>query len=975
MKVLNYLLKLSILNIVFHCLFMISNKVKIKYKLKKNNLNTKNKLHSNYNNNSIDNYYENLYHGFIEYTNTNNGYNNYNNFNTNNIDFNSEYVNLSNENNKYEFNNYIDTDLISNNFNNNVDNPIKNKSNNHKKNCKDQINFLLKKELKLNTDSNSNIIEKFENQDNIKTKDANLNNSSHSKNRKKIDLNNKKLNIINYDPKINNITEKNKLKKDNTNNLKDNNYTLNNQEINKNNVEDSSIINSNEDVNKKIRKTESTSSTDISQNYNPLNRNNVNNNMNNNNDNNSVSKSNPLNLNEINYFNITSFNKPNTIQPDNLSNSNLNTKTVEEFIKSIITNRFSETDYNNFVYNQKGRYDLTLKESELKQLFVFMLKYQDKAINDQTLHEFISIFVVDYMNCDIDKSSTLTFIEFKNCLINNSYFKQFIPVVQEFMSHEELKDNTYNNIKNKNSYNNYNNKYSQNNLNINSKNQNYNNNNKLNNNFSNSSIQDENFYYTLFGLIEDKGVGFINFVQYMNLRLFTFAWRTCSTSSPYMYENAFKCAIDITSAGERAIPKNKALYLYNYAVDLVNTPNIKYIDFPTFVSLAISVRLFSKINLKSNDDLTRSEFNTALETDMLPPRYNKEIIKFFFFLEQKEVQSLYSVGIDLCSFVFYDFILQMFAAYSINNNNFYLSRTEFINLISRNYLFPKKIFNEISLIPQYEINDKSYSMEMINTLKIDEKNHLLRTFIELKSNSSIKSNSKASYKSKIKNNIKYNPNPDLNVSEEHNSISTKSVYDVPFNLNKTLNRIFDALNSNLSNNINFYDFAIFMQIGYVFQKLDEFSKGRLLVESVKEGFKNWSDYPIINFRIKQAADRLVELNDDLPMDYLTIIQLCKMQDFAIMIVKNKNDIYINELNLKKILKQFNMQYIPDIVLNRCLRGTDKYNVPRYDWECGIMQGIRLNLKYFEVNDYYHISKKMGINLKTTSFYNVDQYNS
>ena len=93
-----------------------------------------------------------------------------------------------------------------------------------------------------------------------------------------------------------------------------------------------------------------------------------------------------------------------------------------------------------------------------------------------------------------------------------------------------------------------------------------------------------------------------------------------------------------------------------------------------------------------------------------------------------------------------------------------------------------------------------------------------------------------------------------------------------------------------------------------------------------------------------------------------------------MHVKNNGDMYINELNLKKILKAFNMQFVPDLVLNRCLRGTDRFNVPRYDWECGLMQGLRLNLKYFEANDYYHLSKKMGITLKTTSFYNIDKVN-
>ena len=80
---------------------------------------------------------------------------------------------------------------------------------------------------------------------------------------------------------------------------------------------------------------------------------------------------------------------------------------------------------------------------------------------------------------------------------------------------------------------------------------------------------------------------------------------------------------------------------------------------------------------------------------------------------------------------------------------------------------------------------------------------------------------------------------------------------------------------------------------------------------------------------------------------------------------------LNEIEAKKFLTRINMRYIPDAYLNKCLRGIDTNNLPKYEWECCFIQGMNLNLKFYETMDNYLTVKANNLTLSNTVFYNVD----
>lgn len=85
----------------------------------------------------------------------------------------------------------------------------------------------------------------------------------------------------------------------------------------------------------------------------------------------------------------------------------------------------------------------------------------------------------------------------------------------------------------------------------------------------------------------------------------------------------------------------------------------------------------------------------VLDENMLPSRYNQDVINNFFRLISEYDHP--SEGIDFQSFVYYDFALTLF----FNTNatqRWNLNQGEFINVL-KDVLFPGKIFTELTLIP------------------------------------------------------------------------------------------------------------------------------------------------------------------------------------------------------------------------------------------------------------------------------------
>lgn len=583
---------------------------------------------------------------------------------------------------------------------------------------------------------------------------------------------------------------------------------------------------------------------------------------------------------------------------------NRTVESLEEIVKRIIYLSKENVDSSEIELSQRGKGDTTMDNQELKETLYFMLSAQQEAISEESLYTFAMLFVKDFTMCDSNYNNFMSYDEFVVCIKNSTYFSSFIPPMIGFTNKKELQS-------------------------------------------------EDAFYSTLFRILDEKNFKSINFVQYMNLRLYTFAWKYCSVFKPTIEENEFKCIIDITS-NYATISKIKSSVLYRFAVELSSGND--QLDFIEFVSFTKSVKLFCTINTKQTEELSKAELTNSINKDILPPRYTHDIVNS---LTKLTSQLGKKDSIDMVTFIFYDYLLQLFDLEDFTKHS-YLSFDEFQKLVNQNIMFPKRIKNEIMLIPQYNITVASYKMVMLSTMMYHEKDHLYKTFLETEAKSDLRS----SQLNHINNNY-----PVITPSSPNRT--TIQIYNITFSMKPTLSKIFRSMDIDQDGFISFYDFAVFMEVSYLYSKSDQFLKGRLTCEYLRDKLITWSDYPTVSTKFKEGAKRLNMINSELPIDLLTLLQLMRLDDFSFYYVRRHGDVYMNELDIKQILKMINMEYIPEQNLNRCLRGMSKEMLPRFDWECCFLEGIKQNLKYFETLDYYNLSKKNGIGLKSTSFMNID----
>ena len=71
------------------------------------------------------------------------------------------------------------------------------------------------------------------------------------------------------------------------------------------------------------------------------------------------------------------------------------------------------------------------------------------------------------------------------------------------------------------------------------------------------------------------------------------------------------------------------------------------------------MRLFAKINGKEDGDITKNEFNNALDNNILPIRYSQVTINEMFSLVKSD--KILNRGVDKFTFVFLDFNLRLFS--------------------------------------------------------------------------------------------------------------------------------------------------------------------------------------------------------------------------------------------------------------------------------------------------------------------------
>jgi hypothetical protein len=553
-----------------------------------------------------------------------------------------------------------------------------------------------------------------------------------------------------------------------------------------------------------------------------------------------------------------------------------------------LNNTFTAQSVESFKHNNRN-WDLKMFDNQLEDIATIMT-YKDQSYQTmESKRAFIQQFISKYEACDKNGDNVLDLNEFTNCVKNDEYLYQLTPPSSKYAAYANY---TYSNA--------------------------------------------TGFYKILYDNLDSYHTNYTNFHDYMFLRLLAYSWRKCSVLAPFIEEVNFECAIEVV-AGFKTLSRNSARNLYNLGLQLGNNESIRNMDFITYTILATSVKLYSKMNTKEDNDLTREEMNLALDKNNLPMRYNQDVVDNIFQLIEEVDKP--TQGLDIVSFVFYDFALKLFDVPK-PKRKLHLNIEDF-TVAMNNYLFPASITSQLMVFPRHNLTANSYQQYTYLNISLfnSESDHFLKSSF-LQTGDSILT--------LVGNNTNFTYNP-------------TTVYQLVFNI----------IDTDSDGWINFYDWGSFFQISYIFAKNDIYNKGRITAFELAQKFTTYSDFPIISYKVRERAKRYNMLEPSVYVDVISNLLVLKIDELiAGSLRSDKNFIY--EYELKKILSSVNLRYVSDALLNKCLRGVDDRNIPRYDWECAFIEGIKENLRYYESAYAYLTTKTHNITLANTVFVNVDK---
>lgn len=574
----------------------------------------------------------------------------------------------------------------------------------------------------------------------------------------------------------------------------------------------------------------------------------------------------------------------------NASENSLTNSLYKDLNKSYV-----HQDINTFKASNRNWNNNKLFEKQIEDIYQILIYRENKALTPYGARSSIELFTSQFDACDGDKDQILNLTEFTSCMQKDAFLKSLPITLPQYATHPHYA-------------------------------------------YSNST----GYYGVLYNLLDTYKLNYLNFHDYMTLRLYVFSWKKCSVSGPFIEETSFECAIEIAS-GWKTMSRNTARNIYSIALELSNTKTQRNLDFISYVVLAQAIRLYGKINNKEDSDATKLEFNLALDSNYLPARYNEKIIDQIFQLVSDSNNQ--NEGIDIHSFIFYDTILRLFDANPNPTLRWNLNFTEFKYVFDYN-IFPSSILSEIQKIPQNNITTQSYNMFIyLNHPQYNqEADHFLK-FIEKK-------------KSEGQNSIEA-------------SITAKTADLPPFNLDTTAKWLFNIIDNDGNGLINFYDWGSFMQIGYIFQKADPYNKGKVVAGNLYDKFSSYSDFPTISSEIRERGKRFNLLPQDTYVDFMRALTVLKIDDIINANTRRVDPSTLNEIDMKYVLNACNLGTVNDILINKCLRGVDVNNVPKYDWECSFIEATKGVLSYLESSAAYNFQKSNNITLANTVFVNVD----
>jgi hypothetical protein len=405
-----------------------------------------------------------------------------------------------------------------------------------------------------------------------------------------------------------------------------------------------------------------------------------------------------------------------------------------------------------------------------------------------------------------------------------------------------------------------------------------------------------------------------NFYHYMELRLISFSLRKCGDLHFFVSRNIFNCSLNYIVQRGRSIPQTTAKRVFELGRELSNIRSHRNLDIVTFLILVRDIKLFTKVNRKNNNKVDTGELISAVRNGILPMFYNNKIIEMITLLTNNSKH-----GIDLYTFVFTNYFLRVF----YQNTNC-MSLEDFMNILN-DPLTPRKIVKFIAESENTSFDGKIDKMYMTANLSqaFSEADFFMKNF-------------------------RFSQNKD-----------ESSVIEAFFNLMSLSNKKCVA----------FDEFMYLIQVCNIFRKKAKNTTPALLYET----FRTYSDYPAISSKIFNNIDNFKLIPSHFNLNLFTTYSLLKKSDTLKQVQpKNFHDT-MDEITLKSILSKMNIKNINDGILDKCLTGERKRNLPLYSFDCALKKSLTTALDYHRTRNIYSLAKRNNLNLKTISFHNYNSF--
>ena len=739
---------------------------------------------------------------------------------------------------------------------------------------------------------------------------------------------------------------------------------------------------------------------------------------------------------QTNKTNTTNVNNTSNSTPSNSSKLNkkiaLPKRISANFYKQLNTTFVMSKVVRRPEFMKKVRnWDYKLLDKQIESLYQELKIVANPNVRELPMRGFIDYFLNNYEACDKDGDNVLNLQEFIYCMNTDKYLKELILPNKQTASFMQYTNAT-------------------------------------------------NFHSAIFELLDEYNNNYLNFHDYMLLRLIIFSLKRCSVLSPSIDMNHFSCSIERAS-GLKSFNKLNYRKLFEFGLEISNNESLRNLDFVSYLFLTLSMRVYGKINGKRDADISIQEMKIAINHNVLPYRYSRDIIdQYFKLIDIKNKKQ----GIDYRTFTFLDFCLRLFTVKNARRP-YHLSFWNLLTVFKKQY-FPKTILNIIKKLPQIDMIDSSFNMKVtFNTSKIYKEDDYLMKFLEFdslksklsenaitirmnkflklkkikgikmkflasedsdgngdqnqtpkkpddkkpddkkldpkkpdpkkpdpkkpdpkkpdtkkpdpkkpdpkkpdpkksdpkkpdpkkpdpkklndKNNSSIKNSTNSNNTAKCNSNL-------TNCNNSSNSNSTKNISKIQissgFNLTKSVIKFFILLDSDDDGYLSFEDFGHFMQLSYLFMKLDKSQRGLLSVGKLNDMIISYNNYPMISDINVDRAKRLRLLNKNLLLNIYEYLIIFRIDNLVKYFIRQDGSTLL-EVEIKSLLKVCGLEAMPEMYLTKCLKGSDK-SVPRYDWECAVMNGLSLMSQYYEAADSYLLAKANKINLVNTAFNNIDR---